>query len=47
MQLGVGMLRAKALAGVAGGMTAVSLTSLSLLGVLFLELQLYCKGFSR
>ena len=29
VQLGVGMLRAKALAGVAGGMTAASLTSLS------------------
>ena len=35
VQLGVGMLRAKALAGVAGGMTAASLTSLSLLGASF------------
>ena len=36
VQLGVGMLQAKALAGVAaGGMTAASLTPLSPLGALF------------
>ena len=44
VHIGVGMLRAKALAGVAGGMTAASLTSLSLLGASFMELQLWCKG---
>ena len=44
VQFGVGMLWAKALAGVAGGMTAASLMSLSLLGASFMELQLCCKG---
>ena len=44
IQFGVGMLQAKALAGVAGGMMAAYLMSLSLLGTSFLELQLYCKG---
>ena len=44
VQFGVGMLRAKALAGVVGGMTVASLTSLFLLGASFMELQLCCKG---
>ena len=44
IQFGVGMLQEKALAGVAGGMMAASLMSLSLLGASFLELQLCCKG---
>ena len=44
VQFRVGMLQAKALVGVAGGMMAASLMSLSLLGASFLELQLCCKG---
>ena len=44
MQLGFVMLPAKAVTGVAGGMTAASLTSLSLLGASFMKLQLCCKG---
>ena len=44
VQLGVGMLWAKALAGVAGGMTAASLTSLSPLGASFWSYNSAARG---
>ena len=43
VQLGVGMLRAKALAGI-GGMTAASLTSLSPLGASFWSYNSAARG---